>query len=67
LSFIAHSFPQGVIVVPKMPERSPIVIATNIISAHIRTQFLFNRRISQQSLQAPVCLSQWRRWLHQQS
>ena len=24
LSFFAHSFPQGVIIVPKMPERSPI-------------------------------------------
>jgi len=24
LSFFGHSFPQGVIIVPKMPERSPI-------------------------------------------
>jgi len=24
LSFFAHSFPQGVIILPKMPERSPI-------------------------------------------
>jgi len=24
LFFFAHSFPQGVIIVPKMPERSPI-------------------------------------------
>jgi len=24
LSFFAHSFPQGIIIVPKVPERSPI-------------------------------------------